>query len=200
MLRRLRRAFTLVEMLVVIAIIAILAAILFPALRGVRAKGMEADCGNNLRQLGVAMYQFASTYGGMFPPPTAASYDGRQDNLLGSLNEFVSTNSPTWFCRRYVAYEAVSPETQMAKSTIGYFYWAYTTTATNGLDMNARTSFWQSAGNTAPSNAPLVLMSDRFTVSPTIQYHHGADYVAALSEKGSHVLVSGGAVRKVAPR
>ncbi len=200
MLRTARRAFTLVEMLVVIAIIGILAAILFPALRGVRAKSMETDCGNNLRQMGIALYQYASTYGGVFPASTASSPGGRQDNLTGSLSEFVASNAPAWFCRRYLTYNGVNPEASMATNGIGYFYWAFLSGSSSGLDMNTRTSYWQTAGYLTPTNSPLVLMSDRFSETPTVQYHRGGDYVAPLTEKGTHVLVSGGAVKKVAVR
>ncbi|NUQ00593.1 MAG: prepilin-type N-terminal cleavage/methylation domain-containing protein [Armatimonadetes bacterium] len=57
-----RRAFTLIELLVVIAIIAILAAILFPVFAKAREKARQSSCGQNVKQLMVAMLQYAQDY------------------------------------------------------------------------------------------------------------------------------------------
>jgi prepilin-type N-terminal cleavage/methylation domain-containing protein/prepilin-type processing-associated H-X9-DG protein len=62
-----RRAFTLIEVLVVVAIIALLIAILLPALGRARAQTRLSVCGSNLRQVGVAMNLFAHDHKGLVP-------------------------------------------------------------------------------------------------------------------------------------
>ncbi len=57
-----RRGFTLIELLVVIAIIAILAAILFPVFAKAREKARQSSCQSNLKQIGLALLQYAQDY------------------------------------------------------------------------------------------------------------------------------------------
>jgi prepilin-type N-terminal cleavage/methylation domain-containing protein len=64
---RSRRGFTLVEMLVVIAIIATLAAILMPALRRAKENARRAECTNNLRQLSTGIEIYRVDYKGEWP-------------------------------------------------------------------------------------------------------------------------------------
>jgi prepilin-type N-terminal cleavage/methylation domain-containing protein len=62
------RAFTLIELLTVIAIIAILAAILFPVFARAREQARRATCQSNLFQIGMALHAYAHDYDGRFPP------------------------------------------------------------------------------------------------------------------------------------
>lgn len=80
-----RLAFALVELLVVITIIAVLSAVLVPALRRARESSRSLACFNNLRQLGLASSLYADSHDARFPSFRKWLYSSVGDLTTGQI-------------------------------------------------------------------------------------------------------------------
>lgn len=95
------RAFTLVEILIVLAIIAILAAILFPVFSQVRERARQSTCASNLKQIGVAVLMYTQDHDETLP--RWGSFN-KGDYITDLLNPYLgrggaqSTLSAVWTC------------------------------------------------------------------------------------------------------
>jgi prepilin-type N-terminal cleavage/methylation domain-containing protein/prepilin-type processing-associated H-X9-DG protein len=74
------RAFTLIELLVVISIIAVLIALLLPAVQAAREAARRMQCTNNLKQIGLGLFNYESSYGAF----AAMSFAGVTDPTGGN--------------------------------------------------------------------------------------------------------------------
>ena len=103
----LRRApgFTLMELLTVVAIIAILAAVLLPVLARARAKAYQTTCSNNLHQIYLAYGMYERDCQGAYPPwhnfctPTTVTVPTYRPDLLHNALAFYVSNKDVWYCR-----------------------------------------------------------------------------------------------------
>ena len=83
-----KRGFTLLELTIVISIIAILAAILFPVYSRSRETARRATCASNLQQVSIALNMYAQNYDGRYP---------RKNNEFGPLYAYAS-NQDVFYC------------------------------------------------------------------------------------------------------
>jgi prepilin-type processing-associated H-X9-DG protein len=116
--------FTLVELLVVVATVAVLAALLLPALSAAKNQGRSAVCKNHLNQIGKAMTMYVSDYN-IYP-----TWSNPWENKLIPYEPLSWTNT-SWHCPKYlaegglVAWQPPPPGGGTTKAWTSYSYNAF---------------------------------------------------------------------------
>jgi prepilin-type N-terminal cleavage/methylation domain-containing protein len=94
------RGFTLVELLVVMAVIAFLMAVLLPALSLARQHAAETVCRSNLRQMALILKTYGNDHENLFPHPTYIYHSRKSFELNRSREPFTRDyGQHPWFCR-----------------------------------------------------------------------------------------------------
>lgn len=142
-------AFTLIEVLTVVAIVGVLIGLLFPALRNARAAARTTQCLSNLRQISLAIQMYVNDSNGRLPV----------------LQNRASTNDPlpaldTVLLREVDHQRAVfgcgADGKQLFESTGTSYFWNFTV---NGQDVNRLFSI---VGGTEPTRVPLLSDKEAF--------------------------------------
>lgn len=91
-------AFSLIEMVVVIAVIGLLAALTTPAVQRGLLQAKRAQCASNLRQLGLAIHAYAHDHDGMLPPTTHTTAGRAEGAWIDRLRPYLRNSLDVLIC------------------------------------------------------------------------------------------------------
>jgi len=167
-----QHGFTLIELLVVISIIAVLIALLLPALRQARAVASDVACRSNLRQVGVAGYTYLSDSNGI-PPHNGGDLNGTNQQQKGYYQ--YSGPDSKWYTQLNdylgTAIEPIAREPTSGTAlhcpqfqANGVELWAGSNSGRNvafNYSINIALGGQRVAGNKAPENLSASMLSSR---------------------------------------
>lgn len=135
-----RKIFTIIELLVVVSILAILVALLLPALNSAREKAKEITCTSNLKQIGTASFSYSDDNDGRLPQAAddaSAILAKHLANYMGTA-EYTLEQKGVWFCPSYEKLPSDNGTTQ--------YYGSYNPINVHNYALGAG---WYGSGDTA---------------------------------------------------
>lgn len=141
----LRSGFTLIELLVVISIIAVLIALLLPALARAKDLALRIGGASNLRQIGIALHEYANEYRGQYPMACVGNPNFWDANLGGTNNQygapFAGLDALYVSSYGYVANNSlINPQSGVLPDTYAGIGLLYCPDTKGGFTQNAATS------------------------------------------------------------
>lgn len=112
MLSRSKSGFTVIELLIVIAIIAVLVGLSLPATRMAREEARRTACRSNLRQIGAAILMYAERHNGIAPFEGNMGntiWNGQRRVSVGRAFKFIGENLDVFFCLSQQAFRPNDP-------------------------------------------------------------------------------------------
>ena len=165
------RGFSLVELLVVMAVIGLLTAILLPAVQAARGQARRTQCANRLRQIGLAMLNYAGANGGRLPRSVHA---GEHSSWVFTLADFLERVDEVKLCP-----EDPSRELRVAQASSSYLLNQYLVMSVPG--------HVDSLDRLRASSRTLVSLEAAGRVSPGADHAHTADWFSPGNVRGGFV-------------
>ncbi|UUO08247.1 DUF1559 domain-containing protein [Blastopirellula sp. J2-11] len=166
-----RRGFTLVELLVVIAIIGVLIALLLPAVQQAREAARRMQCTNNLKQMGLAVHNFADTQNGL--PPSTIGYDFTAEGRVSRASFFIVILP---YLEQNAAYDFIASKTNNLASPVANADFWNTLTSAERQSMSFSAYFCPSRRSDSP------VMGDGPSTNPAESIH---------GPRGDYAIVQG---------
>lgn len=190
-MKTIRHAFTLVELLVVVAIFALLAALLFPVLASVREQGRKSACASNLHHLYLAFALYSEDHDRYLPPYDVriggADWDSDMQphpvrdesaQLVSSVQPYVHS-SDIWFCPSDPFAHTASTMGEVRHQFLSYYYAApflpYYRATPRTLDMTIYRTH-PPIHVFEPSDLSLLTDSSRQALYPVAFYSHTGQF------------------------